>query len=101
MEDMAMLRIDFRIFEEITLSDTGTYKICLDNKIERDQAPHVHLARGNDRSLASVCIYDGVVLAGEIPNEIGKDLEIWMNFHKSELLENWELMKSNQPQKRI
>jgi Domain of unknown function (DUF4160) len=96
-----MMEIDFRLFEEITLSETGKYKIYLDNKVERDQAPHVHLARGDNHSLASICIYDCVELAGKIPSDIRKDLEIWIDFHKSELLENWKLMTLHQRPKRI
>jgi len=86
------MRIDYRIFEEITLCRTRDYTISMDNQIERDQAPHIHVARRNNR-IASVSIYDEKALAGRIPREIRRDLEFWIDRNRSKLLADWDAMK--------
>src|SRR4051812_27598013 len=87
------MRIDYRIFEEITLAETGKYKIKLDNDNKgQDRMPHVHVELKGDRK-ASIAICDGSTLWGSVPRDIRRDLERWLASHRDELMGAWKLME--------
>jgi hypothetical protein len=83
-----MADLDFRIFDELTLSKTGKYKICMDGETGPHKAAHVHL-RAKKRRLCSIDISNGELLAGSIPREINSKLEAWISKHRAELIEAW------------
>ena len=59
------MNLDYRLFEEITLTDYRDYSICMDG--DRDKhGPHVHLQKKHTR-IASISIENGRTLTGEVP----------------------------------
>lgn len=57
--------------------------------------PHFHAEyQGKD---ALFKIEDGVCFEGTLPNKAIKIIQEWALIHKKELLEDWDLAKSNQP----
>jgi len=48
-----------------------------------------------------VLIEEGVISAGYLPKRQLKFVLAWAELHKDELMQNWELAKSNKPLNRI
>lgn len=61
--------------------------------------PHVHVFHGDCRAL--IDIRDASVLQGALPRRQLKLVLAWCEIHREELLEDWELVKNQQPPKRI
>lgn len=57
--------------------------------------PHFHAGYGDYK--ASVLIENGTLSAGSLPKRQLKFVLAWAELHKDELMQNWELAKSNQP----
>ncbi|MBI4535163.1 MAG: DUF4160 domain-containing protein [Ignavibacteriae bacterium] len=65
----------------------------------RDHSPpHFHAKYGEYE--ITVAVETGVV-SGQFPKRALAHVMEWLDLHKSELLENWELAKLRQPLKRI
>jgi hypothetical protein len=60
--------------------------------------PHFHAVYGEYEISVEV---DTGTIHGRFPPRALKLVLEWMNLHKQELLENWELAKQGQPLKRI
>jgi hypothetical protein len=60
--------------------------------------PHFHAVYGEYEISAEV---ETGTIHGRFPPRALKLVLEWMNLHKQELLENWELAKQGQPLKRI
>ena len=56
--------------------------------------PHLH-ARYAEYE-ASVSIFDGEILTGELPRKQLRLVQAWMELHRDELLVNWQLAVSGQ-----
>lgn len=50
---------------------------------------------------AEISIETLEIIAGNIPRRVYSLVLEWATLHREELLENWELTKSNQPTKKI
>ena len=57
--------------------------------------PHFHAEYAGNKAL--VDIQEGYVIAGALPNRQLKYVLAWTEMHKDELMQNWELTKSDQP----
>jgi hypothetical protein len=65
----------------------------------RDHSPpHFHATYGSYE--ITVAIETGIV-SGQFPQRALSHVLEWLDLHKSELLENWELAKQRQPLKKV
>lgn len=55
----------------------------------RHNLPHIHVRYAGHK--ASICIDNGVLLAGDFPAKQLKLVQACIEIHKDELLANWEL----------
>lgn len=55
--------------------------------------PHFHVQYGD--AAAVVAIQSGVVMSGHLPRRQLKLVLAWAELHSDELMENWELARSN------
>lgn len=69
----------------------------LDNK--QHNLPHIHVKYQDNEIVIS--IPDGQVLQGNIPSAKMKLLSAWIEIHKEDLMESWELAVSGQHPKKI
>jgi hypothetical protein len=56
--------------------------------------PHVHIRYGEFR--AGIAIDDGDILFGSLPRSKMKLIQAWIEIHKQELLEDWQLAINGQ-----
>ncbi len=73
------------------------YMYFLDNK--QHKLPHIHVKY--QESEVVVSIPDGEVLDGNIPGGKMKLLNAWIEIHKEELINDWELTVSGQHPNKI
>ena len=59
------------------------------------QPPHFHVAYAG--YAASILVEDGVVMAGYLPNRQLRLVLAWLELHRDELMQNWELARLRQP----
>ena len=57
--------------------------------------PHIHAEYGEFQSL--VDIQEGYVIRGSLPGKQLKYVLAWIEMHKDELMQNWELARMNEP----
>ena len=57
--------------------------------------PHFHADYGERKAL--VAIEESCVIRGSLPNRQLKYVLAWAEFHKDELMQNWELAKEGKP----
>lgn len=51
--------------------------------------PHIHVRSGDDKAEISL---EGDVLAGTLPTKKLRMVQVWIDIHHDELLENWALL---------
>lgn len=85
---MPTLSMFFGIVISMYYEDTGRHNV-----------PHIH-ARYQGKSVA-LSLEDGSILAGEIPAKQLRFVQAWIDIHKEDLLENWQLAISGQEPFRI
>lgn len=74
------------------------YGIIIRMFFNEHNPPHFHIEyQGFD---AKIDIKDGVI-EGKIPIRALKLVFEWLDIHKNELLDNWELSQSQKPMKKI
>ena len=61
--------------------------------------PHFHAEYGEHEIL--IKIEDLSIYAGHLPSRAFGLVMEWASLHRAELLENWELMKANEPLQKI
>lgn len=61
--------------------------------------PHFH-ARYGDNEI-SVNIEDGKIISGELPRRAQRLVLEWLELHRSELLEDWNLAQDRKPLNKI
>lgn len=61
--------------------------------------PHFHAEYAEFKAM--IDIQEGVVIRGKLPNRQLKFVLAWCELHRDELMNNWELSKSNKPMNRI
>lgn len=59
----------------------------MDNK--HHNLPHIHAKYAEYE--ASINVFDGEVLAGEIPRKQLRLVQAWIELHRDELLADWEI----------
>jgi len=59
-------------------------------KGERHHLPHLHAEYGDEETV--IALETGEVLEGFIPKNKMKLVDAWMEIHKEELMENWNLL---------
>lgn len=59
------------------------------------QPPYFHVAYAGHA--ASILIEDGVVMAGYLPNRQLRLVLAWLELHRDELMQDWELARLRQP----
>jgi len=65
----------------------------------RDHAPpHFHAIYGEYEITMTI---EGGVVSGKFPKRALTHVMEWLELHKSELLENWELAKQRMPLKKV
>lgn len=65
----------------------------------RDHSPpHFHAAYGDYEITVTI---DSGVVSGEFPKRALAHVLEWLDIHKSELLEDWELAKQREPLKKV
>ena len=68
----------------------------MDNK--EHKLPHIHVRCQGEKSVFE--IPSGRLLAGKIPPSKRKLVEAWIEIHRNELMEDWDLtMKGGKPKK--
>ena len=55
--------------------------------------PHIHISYNEDEALVS--INDSLVLRGELPPRVLGLVMEWTQLHRSELLENWNMIQDS------
>ena len=61
--------------------------------------PHCHARFGEDE--ATVSILDGIVIAGVLKRRQLRLVLAWVELHRDELLENWELARQGKPMRSL
>ena len=61
--------------------------------------PHFHAEYAEFKAM--IDIQEGIVIRGKLPNRQLKFVLAWCELHRDELMNNWELSKSNKPMNRI
>jgi hypothetical protein len=75
------------------------YGIIIAMFFDDHNPPHFHARYGKDKvavEINSLCVLEGRIP----PRALGLIME-WASQHQSELLQNWELAKNNQPPQKI
>ena len=62
---------------------------------EDHNPPHFHAEYAGKKAL--IDIQNSCVLSGGLPNRQLKYVLAWCEFHKDELMQNWELAKDDKP----
>jgi Domain of unknown function (DUF4160) len=61
--------------------------------------PHIHVAYNEHKAIFS--IQDMTIIRGKLPRRASELVLDWMELHKAELMENWQLCRQQQPPKKI
>ena len=61
--------------------------------------PHFHAEYNGNKAIFD--IQQSAVIKGFLPNRQLKFVIAWAEYHKDELMQNWELAKDNQPLNKI
>jgi hypothetical protein len=62
--------------------------------IMKHNSPHIHVKYGEFR--AGISIDNGDILFGSLPKSKMKLIQAWIEIHKKELLDNWQLATDGQ-----
>lgn len=74
------------------------YGIIVTMFINEHNPPHFHIRYDDYRAIVE--INDGRI-TGSLPPRAQRLIEEWLELHKNELLENWELLRRGEQFKRI
>ena len=61
--------------------------------------PHFHAKYGEQR--ISVAIEDARILSGDFPRRARELVFEWLELHRDELMDDWELVRARKPLKKI
>jgi Domain of unknown function (DUF4160) len=61
--------------------------------------PHFHARYGD--SVIRVSIEDGSIMSGNFPNRAQQMVQEWLELHRGELMEDWELAQRRKPLQKI
>lgn len=86
--------------EEIIMPEISLfYGIRVTMYYTEHNPPHFHVEYAGMKAM--IDILNGYVMRGSLPNKQIKLILAWCEIHRDELMQNWELAKSNQPLNRI
>ena len=75
------------------------YGIIIKMFWEDHPPPHFHASYGNQEALIN--IFTGEIIAGSLPLGARSLVKQWVDLHRDELIEDWDLAETLQPLKRI
>ena len=72
----------------------GISVFMFDEKGEKHHRPHIHIRYGGEKCV--VVIPDGEIIEGVLRSNKLKLVQAWIEIHKEELMENWQIMLEGQ-----
>ncbi|MBQ7773301.1 MAG: DUF4160 domain-containing protein [Bacteroidales bacterium] len=74
------------------------YGIVITMFINEHSPPHFHIRYDNYRAIIEI---ENGKITGQLPPRAMRLVLEWLNLHKAELFENWELLRNGKQSKRI
>ena len=91
-----------KLYEELMPTISTFYGIFVKmffKDVERHHVPHIHAEYQDD--VAVFAIETGELLAGELPPNKHKFVEVWIEMRRKSLMENWSLAVAGRPLQNI